>query len=33
MAKRGAAHFREHGLLEIVESWEENVPDGTTHRF
>lgn len=27
-AENGAAIFREYGCLEIVESWEDNVPDG-----
>ncbi|UFZ06331.1 DUF1428 domain-containing protein [Bradyrhizobium ontarionense] len=32
-AERGAALFREYGCLEIVESWEDNVPDGTATDF
>ena len=27
-AQNGAAIFREYGCVEIVESWEDNVPDG-----
>ena len=27
-AQNGAALFQEYGCLEIVESWEDNVPDG-----
>lgn len=27
-AENGAAIFKEYGCLEIVESWEDNVPDG-----
>jgi uncharacterized protein YbaA (DUF1428 family) len=27
-AERGAAIFREYGCIEIVESWEDNVPHG-----
>ena len=27
-AENGAAIFREYGCIEIVESWEDNVPDG-----
>lgn len=27
-AARGAALFREYGCVEIVECWEDNVPDG-----
>ena len=27
-AEDGAAIFREYGCLEIVECWEDNVPDG-----
>jgi len=32
-AENGAILFREYGCLEIVESWEDNVPDGTTTDF
>jgi len=32
-AENGAALFREYGCIEIVESWEDNVPDGTTTDF
>ncbi|MGJ5181549.1 DUF1428 domain-containing protein [Bradyrhizobium oligotrophicum] len=32
-AERGAALFKDYGCLEIVESWEDNVPDGTTTDF
>lgn len=32
-AKTGAALFKEYGCLEIVESWEDNVPDGKTTDF
>lgn len=27
-AEHGAALFKEYGCIEIVESWEDNVPDG-----
>jgi uncharacterized protein YbaA (DUF1428 family) len=32
-AENGAAFFREYGCLEIVESWEDFVPDGKTTDF
>ena len=32
-AETGAAIFRRHGCLEIVESWEEFVPDGKATDF
>ena len=32
-ARRGAALFREFGCLEVVESWEDTVPDGKTTDF
>ena len=32
-AERGAALFREYGCIEIVECWEDNVPDGTFTDF
>ena len=32
-AERGAAIFREHGCIEIVESWEDNVPSGQQTDF
>ncbi|MEZ5709015.1 MAG: DUF1428 domain-containing protein [Blastomonas sp.] len=32
-AERGAAFFREYGCLEIVESWEDFVPDGQQTDF
>lgn len=32
-AERGAAIFREYGCLEIVESWEDNVPSGKLTDF
>src|SRR3954453_8132721 len=32
-AERGAALFREYGCPEIVESWEDNVPNGTFTDF
>ena len=32
-AENGARIFKEHGCLEIVESWEDFVPDGTQTDF
>jgi uncharacterized protein YbaA (DUF1428 family) len=32
-AENGAALFREYGCIEIVESWEDNVPTGKTTDF
>ena len=32
-AERGSALFREYGCLEIVESWEDNVPTGKLTDF
>lgn len=32
-AENGAKIFREYGCLEIVESWEDNVPDGKQTDF
>jgi uncharacterized protein YbaA (DUF1428 family) len=32
-AENGAAIFREYGCLEIVESWEDNVPSGKQTDF
>jgi uncharacterized protein YbaA (DUF1428 family) len=32
-AENGAALFREYGCLEIVECWEDNVPDGKLTDF
>ena len=32
-AENGAAIFKEYGCLEIVESWEDNVPDGEQTDF
>jgi uncharacterized protein YbaA (DUF1428 family) len=32
-AERGAAIFREYGCIEIVESWEDNVPIGKLTDF
>lgn len=32
-AENGSALFREYGCLEIVESWEDNVPSGTQTDF
>ncbi len=32
-AERGAELFREYGCIEIVESWEDNVPDGKRTDF
>ncbi|WP_044564584.1 DUF1428 domain-containing protein [Azospirillum sp. B4] len=32
-AENGAALFKEYGCLEIVESWEDNVPDGKLTDF
>ena len=32
-AENGAEIFREYGCLEIVESWEDNVPDGKQTDF
>jgi len=32
-AANGAAIFREYGCLEIVESWEDNVPEGKQTDF
>jgi uncharacterized protein YbaA (DUF1428 family) len=32
-AKTGAEIFKEYGCLEIVESWEDNVPDGKQTDF
>ena len=32
-AETGAAFFKEHGCLEIVESWEDFIPDGKTTDF
>ena len=32
-AENGASFFREYGCLEIVESWEDFVPDGKTTDF
>jgi uncharacterized protein YbaA (DUF1428 family) len=32
-AENGAALFREYGCIEIVESWEDNVPTGTQSDF
>jgi uncharacterized protein YbaA (DUF1428 family) len=32
-AENGAALFREFGCIEIVESWEDNVPDGKLTDF
>jgi uncharacterized protein YbaA (DUF1428 family) len=32
-AKDGAALFREYGCIEIVESWEDNVPSGKQTDF
>ena len=32
-AERGAAIFKEYGCIEIVESWEDNVPNGNVTDF
>ena len=32
-ARNAAAIFQEYGCLEIVESWEDNVPDGKRTDF
>jgi uncharacterized protein YbaA (DUF1428 family) len=32
-AERGSALFREYGCVEIVESWEDDVPDGKQTDF
>jgi uncharacterized protein YbaA (DUF1428 family) len=32
-AENGAAIFKEYGCIEIVESWEDNVPSGTYTDF
>jgi uncharacterized protein YbaA (DUF1428 family) len=32
-AENGAALFKEYGCIEIVESWEDNVPDGKLTDF
>jgi uncharacterized protein YbaA (DUF1428 family) len=32
-ARNGAALFRDYGCLEIVESWEDDVPDGSQTDF
>jgi uncharacterized protein YbaA (DUF1428 family) len=32
-AENGAALFREYGCIEIVDSWEDNVPSGKTTDF
>ena len=32
-AQKGAKIFKEYGCLEIVESWEDNVPDGKQTDF
>jgi uncharacterized protein YbaA (DUF1428 family) len=32
-AERGAEIFKEYGCIEIVESWEDNVPDGKQTDF
>ncbi|MCB9947872.1 MAG: DUF1428 domain-containing protein [Rhodospirillaceae bacterium] len=32
-ADNGATLFKDYGCLEIVESWEDNVPDGTQTDF
>ncbi len=32
-AENSAAIFKEYGCLEIVETWEDNVPDGTQTDF
>src|ERR1700761_5563816 len=32
-AENGAAIFRQYGCIEIVESWEDNVPDGKQTDF
>ena len=32
-AENGAAFFKEYGCLEIVESWEDNVPNGKQTDF
>ena len=32
-AENGAKFFKEYGCLEIVESWEDNVPDGEQTDF
>src|SRR6516165_1009980 len=32
-AENGAALFREYGCIEIVESWEDNVPSGKSTDF
>ena len=32
-AERGVAIFREYGCIEIVESWEDNVPSGKCTDF
>ncbi|MCP4318844.1 MAG: DUF1428 domain-containing protein [Hyphomicrobiales bacterium] len=32
-AEKGAEIFREYGCIEIVESWEDNVPDGKQTDF
>ena len=32
-AEKSAAFFKEYGCLEIVESWEDNVPHGKTTDF
>ena len=32
-AENGAKNFKDHGCLEIVESWEDNVPDGKQTDF
>jgi uncharacterized protein YbaA (DUF1428 family) len=33
MAEKAAAFFKEFGVTEIVENWEENVPDGKVTDF
>ncbi|KLI63266.1 DUF1428 domain-containing protein [Aurantiacibacter marinus] len=33
IAKKSGAWFREHGVTEIVEAWEDDVPDGKTTDF
>ncbi|GGC22360.1 hypothetical protein GCM10011371_07520 [Novosphingobium marinum] len=33
LAEKAAEMFREYGVLEIVEGWEEDVPDGTHTDF
>jgi uncharacterized protein YbaA (DUF1428 family) len=32
-AERGAAIFKQYGCIEIVESWEDNVPNGNVTDF